>query len=583
MIWKISKLFIDEILTKTNIIDIIKNKISLKKSGKNYKSVCPFHHEKVPSFFVNEEKQFYHCFGCCAHGNVIDFIMNYEKLNFIEAVKELSVFQNMEVIFEKNNEIKKQKNIYEEKLYKIMNEVNSFYAKQLERSEKAREYLNKLGIDKKSICNFSIGFSPSGWNNLAKNFNNKKYTKYLIDLGLIIKNKYGGYYDFFRSRIIFPIRDKIGNLVAFGGRVISSNTPKYLHSSESRIFNKREQLYGIYEIKKKKITVKKLLIVEGYIDVISLSKSNIDYSVAILGTNISVEQIKTLFSLTNTIVFCYDGDKAGYEAGKRSLNKIIPFLTEKRCVKFMFLPNGHDPDSLIRMEGKKNFEERIKYAYPLSKFFFKIFLEKTKKNNEEWKTEFFSLSISMIRRIPDRILKISMINKLGNLIGIPKISYLFLNKNIKTYKFISTQSKKKINNANIKTLISILILNPSFSKLVPNSKKIIFYDTKYSKLFYEIVDLCLSNQKINTSHLLEYYRNNKFIIKLEKFIVWNDIGIEEGTSKKIFLDILKHFLSNEIEKRFNYLMYKSRNYGLNIEEKKEVYQILYNNLKSSKM
>lgn len=577
MVDNISKKFILNLLRKSNILDLIKNKIFLKKCGKNYFSICPFHSEKNPSFTVNEEKQYYHCFGCGAHGNVIDFLMHYNKLNFVQAVRELSNFYKVDfpakgkVIF---NSIfcNDKKNVYY-----LMEKISIFYQSSLYGifAKKAKKYLICRGLTEKIIKRFSIGFSSQGENNLVNFFcKNENDFLTLKKLGIIARNRYGNYYDRFYGRIIFPIRNIIGNVIAFGGRNLNGTSPKYLNSSENELFKKGKELYGLYEVTKSNVHLSKLLIVEGYMDVISLYQFKIDYAVSSLGTSTTKEQIKSLFKVTDTIICCYDGDIPGKMAAWRTLKITLPYLKDGLNLKFVFLPDGEDPDTLIRKEGKKEFEKRICLAENVSDFIFRGLFSKINISTYEGKIKFSSFIMSLIKLIPGDIFRVCLIQKLANFIGISDISYFLIVMNEKKVKKLNYNLYKN-RLTNIQILIALLIQNPKFSSLVSNNSRIKFLKSSSLTFFFELVDFCKSNYGINTAQLLEYYRENNFIKNIKMLYTWSNIK-SDNIAKEMFKDYLNFILKVDLNERFDFLMKKDRVIGLSNEEKKEVNMIAFN-------
>jgi len=365
MAGRIPRVFINDLLARTDIVDLIDARVKLKKQGKNYHACCPFHHEKTPSFTVNGDKQFYHCFGCGAHGNAVDFLMNYDRLEFVECIEELATMQGLEVPYEVGTGPTPMERHQRQSLYQLMEPLSAFYQQSLKQpaGAPAREYLAKRGLSDEVINHFAIGFAPAGWDNALKRFGkNADDISSLNDAGMLVTNDQGRSYDRFRERVMFPIRDKRGRVIAFGGRVLGDGMPKYLNSPETDIFHKGRQLYGLYEAQLKHPTPTRLLVVEGYMDVVALAQFGIDYAVASLGTSTTAEHIQLLFRVTDTVVCCYDGDRAGREAAWRALETALPYLNDGRQLRFMFLPDGEDPDTLVRKEGKEQFEQRMEQA-----------------------------------------------------------------------------------------------------------------------------------------------------------------------------------------------------------------------------
>ncbi|HBH63006.1 MAG TPA: DNA primase, partial [Erwinia persicina] len=373
MAGRIPRVFINDLLARTDIVDLIDARVKLKKQGKNYHACCPFHNEKTPSFTVNGEKQFYHCFGCGAHGNAIDFLMNYDRLEFVESIEELATLYGLEVPYESGSGPSQLERHQRQSLYQLMTGLSEFYQQSLTQStaSAARDYLSQRGLSDDVIKHFSIGFAPAGWDNALKRFGrNPDDRQSLIDAGMLVTNEQGRSYDRFRERVMFPIHDKRGRVIGFGGRVLGDAMPKYLNSPETDIFHKGRQLYGLYEALKNYPEPTKLLVVEGYMDVVALAQFGVDYAVASLGTSTTAEHIQLLFRSTNTVICCYDGDRAGREAAWRALETALPYMNDGRQLRFMFLPDGEDPDTLVRKEGKDAFETRMEQAMPLSTFLF---------------------------------------------------------------------------------------------------------------------------------------------------------------------------------------------------------------------
>lgn len=354
--------FIQDLLNRVDIVDLIQNKIAIKKRGANYLGICPFHQEKSPSFTVSQAKQFYHCFGCGKHGNAIGFLMDFDRLEFVEAVEELARQQGLEVPRE-HGASSEPKEDYQT-LYTLMAKAAKFYEDMLRTApdrDKAVHYLKKRGLSGITAKRFGLGFAPPGWDHLLSFLNPEPAEmKSLKQIGLTSENDKGRVFDKFRDRIMFPIRDKRGRSVAFGGRVIDQGEPKYLNSPETPLFHKGKMLYGLYEAKQKFSKFQQILVVEGYMDVVMLAQYGIDYAVGALGTATTADHIRLLKQEAHEIIFCFDGDNAGREAAWRALKVALPFMTGELDLRFLFLPEGEDPDSLVQKEGKASFEKRLR-------------------------------------------------------------------------------------------------------------------------------------------------------------------------------------------------------------------------------
>ncbi len=409
MAGRIPRVFINDLLARTDIIDLIDARVKLKKQGKNYHACCPFHNEKTPSFTVNGEKQFYHCFGCGAHGNAIDFLMNYDKLEFVETVEELAAMHNLDVPYEAGNGPSQIERHQRQTLYQLMDGLSAFYQQSLNQpaAEPARQYLAQRGLSSEVISRFAIGYAPPGWDNVLKRFGgNGENRQSLTDAGMLVTNDRGRTYDRFRERVMFPIRDKRGRVIGFGGRVMGDAMPKYLNSPETDIFHKGRQLYGLYEAQQDNAEPPRLLVVEGYMDVVALAQYDINYAVASLGTSTTAEHIQLLFRVTNSVICCYDGDRAGREAAWRALETALPYMTDGRQLRFMFLPDGEDPDTLVRKEGKAAFEARMEQAQPLSTFLFNSLMPQVDLSTPDGRAQLSTLALPLISQVPGETLRI---------------------------------------------------------------------------------------------------------------------------------------------------------------------------------
>ncbi|MEQ4691262.1 MULTISPECIES: DNA primase [Providencia] len=581
MAGRIPRSFINDLLARTDIIDLVDAKVPLKKQGKNHHACCPFHNEKTPSFTVNSERQFYYCFGCGAHGNAIDFLMNYDKLDFVEAIEELSALHGLDVPYETGTGTSQIELHQRQNLYQLMEKINLFYHAALSHpsANKAKDYLSQRGLSTEIIEHFSIGFAPAGWDNLLKKFAvNPESRKQLDDAGMLVTNDNGRTYDRFRERVMFPIRDRRGRVIAFGGRVLGDALPKYLNSPETDIFHKGRQLFGLYEATQNSSEIAKLLVVEGYMDVVALAQYGIRYAVASLGTSTTSEHIQLLYRSTDTVICCYDGDRAGREAAWRALEHALPYLTDGRQLRFMFLPDGEDPDSLVRKEGKDAFELRMNDAQTLSSFLFDSLVPQVDLKTQEGRAKFSKLAIPLIKQIPGETLRLYMAQELGNFIGIPDISQVLAMIDRESTEPVSYQAPK-LKPTTMRILIALLVQNPNFSEFVPSLEGIAHIQMPGLSLFQELVDVCRSNPGLTTGQLLELYRDNKFANQLEKLATWNDIEIEE-IAEKTFKDALNHLFNSALDERFDYLIAKERTEGLTPEERAEVRLITLSRVKT---
>ncbi|MCW5197382.1 DNA primase [Buchnera aphidicola] len=571
MIRKIPKSFINELLLKTNIVDLIQSKINLQKKGKNYQTKCPFHEEKTPSFVVSYEKQFYHCFGCHVHGNAIDFLINYDGLNFIECIEELSILNNINIPFKKNNSTIEKIYYHRKNLYELMNNISYIYHKNIfnKNSIKALKYIKSRKIKNKIIKLFLIGYSNKNTLNKILNTQLKIYTKEnIIQTGIANINYLGQIYDKFNQRIILPIRDKYGRIHGFGGRSLKKDKfPKYINSQETEIFHKKKIIYGLYEIKSIKKNIEYLIVVEGYFDVILLTQFKITNVISILGTACTKEHFKILFNITKTIIFCYDGDTAGKKASWNTLINSLPYLYEDRNIKFIFLSKNEDPDSFIKKKGTQAFQKKIKKSIYMSEYLFQYLIKKYNLNTIEGKKDFIYNAISLIKKIRSHTYKLFLYKLLGKKVGILDENYfnIFLKK-----KYKNNYSKKKKYSL-MKILISLIIQNPKLHILI-KKEKISKIKYKGIKIFTNILKKCYKNPQINTGFLLEQYREKKIYLILKYLSIWNHM-ISKKKIKKTFLELINSLYIKSLKNKLNKLLLKEQNQGLNYKEKNKFWLI----------
>ncbi|HCE3510020.1 TPA: DNA primase [Vibrio parahaemolyticus] len=577
----IPRSFIDDLLARLDIVDIIDARVKLKKKGKNYGACCPFHNEKTPSFSVSQEKQFYHCFGCGAHGNAIDFMMEFERLEFVEAIEELASYLGLDVPREQRSGGSGQfksgpqaSSSEKRSLYDLMGSIAQFYRNQLKQpsSKVAIEYLKDRGLSGEIVQKFGIGYVADEWDLVRKNFGqNKDNQDMLVTGGMLIENDKGNRYDRFRGRIMFPIRDRRGRVIGFGGRVLGEGSPKYLNSPETPIFHKGKELYGLYEVLQAHREPAQILVVEGYMDVVALAQYGVDYSVASLGTSTTGDHIQMLFRQTNTVVCCYDGDRAGKEAAWRALENALQFLKTGNTLKFLFLPDGEDPDSYVRKYGKAAFEQQIEQATPLSSYLFDNLIELHQINlgNNEGKSALRAYASALIDKIPDPYFQELLEKLLDERTG-------FDNRLRQPRKKISEtrpQPHKEIKRTPMREVIALLIQNPSYAQMVPDLSSVRDLSIPGLSLFADVLDKCQAHPHINTGQLLEHWRNSQNEALLSRLASW-DIPLDEDNQEEIFLDSLDKIIAQCVEKQIENLQAKARSVGLSAEEKRELLALM---------
>jgi len=402
--------FKQELLHRIDIVAVIERYVPLKKGGANYSACCPFHTEKTPSFTVSPTKQFYHCFGCGVHGNAISFLMEYQGLGYVEAVKDLAESVGMKM---PEFEPRTKKPESGPDLSEIMKRACDYYREQLKAAPHAIEYLKRRGLTGKIAARFGIGYAPDGWQNLESVF--PSYVdKALKDAGLVIDPEGGGRrYDRFRDRIMFPILDQRGSVIAFGGRVLGEGEPKYLNSPETPLFEKGRELYGLVQARLAIRAAGRAIVVEGYMDVVALAQHGVEYAVATLGTATSATHLQKLLRQTDEVVFCFDGDAAGRKAAWHALEVSLPHLADNKAMRFLFLPPEHDPDSFVREKGKEAFEKRLETARPLSEFFVDELMGRVELNTHEGRGRLVHEAKPLLKQISARTLQLQLIQRIA--------------------------------------------------------------------------------------------------------------------------------------------------------------------------
>lgn len=561
---RIPKHFIDDLLTRVDIVDLIDSHVPLKKAGANYVARCPFHTEKTPSFSVNRNKQFFHCFGCGASGNAIGFLMDFSHLDFVEAVEDLATFAGVEVIREASDfkaAQQKPENISDQ--YQILEQVAAYYVNCLRTNEagkKAVSYLKTRGVNDELAKAFTLGYAPDEWQALANRFNQQQ----LIQTGMLIE-KDGKVYDRFRGRVMYPIRDKRGRIVGFGGRVLDDSLPKYLNSPETATFHKGKEVYGLFELLREDPKPKKILIVEGYMDVIALASCGIHNAVATLGTATSQAHLDLLFRFSSELVFCFDGDNAGRNAAWRAIASVFPSLKDGRHIRIMLLPQNHDPDSLIREEGLDGFLERVQKAQALSEYFFEHYSKDLRLSEFEDRSTLKNEAESYLKQLPIGAYRELMFTELSRL----------YKRHILDHEAILTQKdeEKKVRQTKSARLsppswiMALLIQNPSLVDIV-EGKEIDWSSLEFEGIekFKAILQMILKNKPENCGALLECYRGHPDEPIVKKLAL-RDLLVPEDGLKSEFSDALNRLLGQARLVRLEKLLAKDKGEGLDKTEK----------------
>ena len=560
MAGRIPRNFIDDLIARTDIVDFIDSRVKLKKQGKDYRACCPFHNgNNNSSFSVSSDKQFYHCFNCGASGNVLSFIMEYDGIEFVDAIETLAEQLSIEVPREENGFGKKQQSSYVDRkdLYQLMADIAVFYQQQLRSHKNSQQVINYLkgrGLSGQTVKHFQIGYAPDGWNEVRKRFAvSAELEKQLIEAGMLISKEKSGSYDRFRDRLMFPIHDRRGRVIGFGGRVLGEDEPKYLNSPETPLFHKGKELYGLYQVKQAHKEIKRVLVVEGYMDVVALGQFDIDYVVASLGTSTTAEHIQQLFRHTSEVICCFDGDKAGKTAAWRALENALPFIQDGRTLRFMFLADGEDPDSYVQKEGKEAFENLIEQALPLSDFLFQHLLNQVDMRVADSKTKLAQLAIPLMSKLPETVFRQMMEGRLIALLGIEKEG---LNKLLPAAASSSRKDKKQ-KVTPMRLAISVLLQHPSIAYGLPEFPEFKEMTLPGLSLLNSLLEICRTTPSITTGQLLEHWREKPESKQLNTLAVWQN-DIKEDYYEAFFLDTLENFLNFHLTNKIEFLKQKSR-------------------------
>jgi DNA primase len=581
---KIPEKFIDDLLSRVDIVDVIDARVPLRKAGKDYKACCPFHEEKTPSFTVSQDKQFYHCFGCGAHGSAIGFLMDYEHMSFPEAVKDLA--QRAGVTVPHDTQYSQDKPDVTAPLLDVLGQADRFYRRMLREHPQAQEaidYLKRRGLSGEIAADFGLGFAPDGWDNLLKAVGTTEDTRAtLLAAGLLVKKDGGGYYDRFRHRVMFPIHDHRGRLIGFGGRVLDKGEPKYLNSPETPLFHKGRELYGLYRARDALKRTGRALVVEGYMDVVALAQFGLDYAVATLGTATTRDHLERLFRYVPEVVFCFDGDRAGREAAWRALENGLPVLHEGRQVSFLFLPEGEDPDTLVRKEGATHFGARLKAATPLPDYLFQHLADQVDLNRLDGRARLVELARPHLSNLRSGVLRQLMIARLAELSRLPatELSHLLEGGERPATLGVQRDSRRggsagQSRPSLVRTAIALLLQHPGLARTVtdPSAEFQALEGRPGIALFLDLLQLLMNRPDLKTGQIIEHYRDSEHKQALAKLAAWEHptlSGDVEAEFRGVLDQLRRETLSAETER----LMSKERLSGLTSAEKIELKRLL---------
>jgi DNA primase len=553
--------FIDQLIASIDLIDIIQERVQLKKAGKNFVACCPFHQEKSPSFNVSQDKQFYHCFGCGVSGNVISFLIDFDRMNFIEAIEFLAGRAGLEIPTDPNAKADKRQGSRIED-YQLFEQINKFYQHQLKNTPRAIDYLKARGINGEIAKHFGIGFAPDSWDSLLKEFHNPQK---LFEIGMVIaKENSQGFYDRYRNRITFPIRNTRGQIIGFGGRVLDQSLPKYLNSPETHLFQKNQELYGWHEALQSSRKLVQIFVVEGYFDVISMAQAGITETVATLGTATSSEHIQKISRQCPQITFCFDGDKAGRDAAWRALMNALPVLKDDLQINFLFLPDGEDPDSFVLKQGAQAFREFAQRALPLSEYFFSHLTHDCNLQLAEGRAKLVKLAVPLIAKIPHNAIAQSLFDELAKNTKfdksiIQRLLHDCLQKSEADFDLIAQKATNhhRIHLTPMRLAIALLIQNPKLAQTIsPEKIHSLPHDFPGIDLLQKIFSICHENSNISTAVLLEHWRDQADFPQLlrlaaQEFDTPNDeilLSSWQDSLERIFEQVTQNTMSSLLEK-----------------------------------
>ena len=564
---RIPDTFIDELLSRVDIVDVIERRVPLKKAGREWTACCPFHNERSPSFYVSPAKQFFHCFGCGAHGSAIKFLMDYDRLEFPDAVEELAQSVGLKVPYEggRDNAPREDKT----DLYALLDGSARWYENQLPHSPEAQAYCKKRGLDADTIARFRIGWAPAGFDGVLKALGtDAKRMQLLNDAGMVASNERGNKYDRFRERLMFPILDRRGRVIAFGGRVLQSEQgPKYLNSPETALFHKGRELFALWQVKQANSSLARIVVVEGYMDVIAMHQAGLPIAVATLGTATTPDHTEVLFRAAPDVVFCFDGDRAGRAAAWKALESALPRLRDGRQAYFLFLPDGEDPDSLIRKEGKDGFEKRLKAATPLSEYFFGELAHDVDTASLDGRARLAERARPLIARLPDGAFRDLMAQELEKRTGAR--ATLENSPAPRT----ALQRPTVVQRSLVRSAIALLLAQPGVAEQVERPYGFLRMDKPGVELLAELIDMARSRPGINSAMLVEHFAERAEYPALQKLMAAMVVG-EPEAQRAEFFDALRRMEEQAVIQRRDWLTAKSREGHLDSAEKAELRELL---------
>jgi DNA primase len=559
--------FIDELLARVDIVDVVQQRVPLKRAGREWTACCPFHDERTPSFYVSPAKQFYHCFGCGAHGSAVKFLMEYDRLEFPDAVEELAQSVGLTVPHEGGPARPREDHT---DLYALLDAAAGFYQRALPDSAVAKAYCRKRGLDEDVIGRFRIGWAPGGWDAMKRTLGTSDVrVKMLEQAGMLSTGEKGKQYDRFRDRLMFPILDRRGRVIAFGGRILEGDGPKYLNSPETPLFHKGRELFALWQVRQANAKLERLIVVEGYMDVVSLHQAGVTQVVATLGTATTNEHAELLFRAAPDVFFCFDGDRAGRSAAWRALESVLPRMRDGRQAFFLFLPEGEDPDTLVRKEGQAGFEARLKNATPLSEYFYAYLSHDVNVATLDGRARLAEHAKPLLAKLPDGAFRDLMFAELEKRTGVQGAPARAAPP--------ASHRPAPANNAPRRTLvrsaIAMLLANPGLAQEVTLPYAFAALDKPGIPLLTELLDFLQERPGINTALLLEHFAGREESGALQKLALTEFPGEPEALRAE-FMDAMHKLAEQTTQQRLDRLIVKQSEHGLDEAEKGELRALL---------
>ena len=569
--------FIDDLIARADIVEVVGRRVQLKKAGREYKACCPFHDEKTPSFTVSPGKGFYHCFGCGAHGTAVGFLMEFDHMNFVEAIESLANSMGLDV---PRSESDRPARRYDE-LFSLMDSVARHWQSLMKDTPAAVNYLKERGIDGATAKRFGIGYAPDGWSNILDKFGqSSEATERLLATGLIIRKDNGQHYDRFRERIMFPIRDTRGRTIGFGGRTLGDGEPKYLNSPETVLFHKGRELYGLYEARQALRNIEQLVVVEGYMDVVALARHGIDFAVATLGTATTSEQLNQLFRLTENVYFAFDGDRAGKAAAWRALENALPQIREGRQLRFVFLPEGQDPDSFVNDRGADAFVAAMKDGVALSAFLIEELASQVDMQTVDGRARLAELARPLVNKIPAGVYRELLVDSLATAVGLTaaKLEKMIAAGTANERKAVASAAstgatRRQIPGAGspsvVRHALTIILNHPDAGRALDVSK-LAGVNRPGVDLLRAVIETVRAEPNISTAGLLERWRHDAQGRHLGKLTA-AALPVNEDFDPEAELDeCLNQLATAGRKERIDFLIEKQRLNGLSDDEKSEL-------------